>query len=28
VNIQISMLSDAKAEIVDDIEYEDVDVES
>ena len=28
VNIQISMLSDAKAEVVDDIEYEDVDVES
>ena len=28
VNIQISMLNDAKAEVVDDIEYEDVDVES
>ena len=28
VNIQISMLGDAKAEVVDDAEYEDVDVES
>ncbi len=28
VNIQISMLSDAKAEVLDQVDYEDVDVES